>query len=317
MAIGKNLKAILKYKDMTAKELAEKSGVSVNTLYGIIQRDNSTIKPDIDAKISNVLEIRPYSLSMLSDLSHTITTLILEVLDHNDLNDESAGCTHPFNEALVYELSNSTKTKDIFRNIMAVIDVDNEHPYYVTFFIHHLYYFCMLTPKQETPIYNTLEYLFKKMPEYYKIVGDLLTNYYIIFDIIWDNSGTSPPVSDCLDGLDLIKNSDENSFYLEKLVYNNCEEIEFGYANHSNTVSADDSSIKKNLKCKDSQLMPYIKPSYQKSYKKVFQSLNDKGQEKLLEQARLLAKIPDYQADNPKKNTSMDDSGDTADNDEF
>ena len=57
MAIGKQLKKILNDKKMTVKELAEKSGVSVNTLYGIIARDNLTIKPDIAVKIKSVLEI--------------------------------------------------------------------------------------------------------------------------------------------------------------------------------------------------------------------------------------------------------------------
>lgn len=57
MAVGKTLKEILSNKNMTVKELAAKSGVSVNTLYAIIQRDNLTIKPDIAQKICEVLEI--------------------------------------------------------------------------------------------------------------------------------------------------------------------------------------------------------------------------------------------------------------------
>ena len=57
MAVGKNLKKILSDKNMTVKELAAKSGISVNTLYAIIQRDNLTIKPDIAHEICNVLEI--------------------------------------------------------------------------------------------------------------------------------------------------------------------------------------------------------------------------------------------------------------------
>lgn len=62
MAIGKNLKYILKHKKMSLKELADNSGVSVHTLYGIIKRDNQTVKPDILEKISNSLNISAMAL---------------------------------------------------------------------------------------------------------------------------------------------------------------------------------------------------------------------------------------------------------------
>lgn len=57
MAIGIRLKEILKQKKMTVKQLSENSGVSENTLYGIIKRDNKTINPDIAAKIVDCLHI--------------------------------------------------------------------------------------------------------------------------------------------------------------------------------------------------------------------------------------------------------------------
>lgn len=57
MAIGKRLKELLKQHGMTVRELAEKSGVSENTLYAIIKRDNKTLNPDIAAKISEALQV--------------------------------------------------------------------------------------------------------------------------------------------------------------------------------------------------------------------------------------------------------------------
>lgn len=62
MGIGKNLKYILKNKKMSIKELAENSGVSINTLYGIIKRDNKTVNPEILDKISKSLNISVMAL---------------------------------------------------------------------------------------------------------------------------------------------------------------------------------------------------------------------------------------------------------------
>lgn len=57
MAIGKRLKELLQQRGMTVRELAVKSGISENTLYAIIKRDNKTLNPDIAAKISEALQI--------------------------------------------------------------------------------------------------------------------------------------------------------------------------------------------------------------------------------------------------------------------
>lgn len=57
MAIGSKLKEILKQKKITVKQLAKDSGISENTLYGIIKRDNKTLNPDIAAKIVDCLQI--------------------------------------------------------------------------------------------------------------------------------------------------------------------------------------------------------------------------------------------------------------------
>lgn len=57
MAIGAKLKLLLKQRKMTVTELADKTGISINTLYGIIKRDNKTINPDTAAKIVDCLGV--------------------------------------------------------------------------------------------------------------------------------------------------------------------------------------------------------------------------------------------------------------------
>lgn len=51
MGIGVNLKKLLKEKKMSVQELSKISGISANTLYGIIKRDNNTLQPDILEKL--------------------------------------------------------------------------------------------------------------------------------------------------------------------------------------------------------------------------------------------------------------------------
>lgn len=46
MAIGKNLKYICKMRGMTLKELSEKSGIPIGTIYSITQRDPDSINSE-------------------------------------------------------------------------------------------------------------------------------------------------------------------------------------------------------------------------------------------------------------------------------
>ncbi len=57
MGLGKNLKEILKQKNMTIKDLSEKTGISANTLYSITKRDGRTARFDIIKKICSVLGV--------------------------------------------------------------------------------------------------------------------------------------------------------------------------------------------------------------------------------------------------------------------
>ena len=78
MAIGTRLKELLKQKKMTVKQLSNQSGISENTLYGIIKRDNKTINPDIAGKIVDCLEI---SINELLSLDEFINSSKIELDD--------------------------------------------------------------------------------------------------------------------------------------------------------------------------------------------------------------------------------------------
>lgn len=59
MGYGSEIKALIKGNGMTIKELSEKSGVSINTLYSITKRDSKRIDEDTRSKISAVIDIPP------------------------------------------------------------------------------------------------------------------------------------------------------------------------------------------------------------------------------------------------------------------
>ena len=57
MGIGLRIKSILHDRKMTIKQLSEKSGVSINTLYSITKRDSDNVDPVILKKLSTALDI--------------------------------------------------------------------------------------------------------------------------------------------------------------------------------------------------------------------------------------------------------------------
>lgn len=62
MGFGIKLKKILKEKGLTIKELAELSGISINTLYSITKRDTEIPTREIIDKIANALNINDVDL---------------------------------------------------------------------------------------------------------------------------------------------------------------------------------------------------------------------------------------------------------------
>lgn len=47
MGIGLNLKQTLKEYELTVTELSRKTGISTNTFYAMIRRDNNKISPEM------------------------------------------------------------------------------------------------------------------------------------------------------------------------------------------------------------------------------------------------------------------------------
>ena len=62
MGIGTNLKLALKEYDLTVAELSRKTGISTNTFYAMIRRDNNKISPDMLKKICDNTDITVYDL---------------------------------------------------------------------------------------------------------------------------------------------------------------------------------------------------------------------------------------------------------------
>ena len=62
MGIGKNLKLALKEYDLTVAELSRKTGISTNTFYAMIRRDNNKISPEMLKKICDNTDITVYDL---------------------------------------------------------------------------------------------------------------------------------------------------------------------------------------------------------------------------------------------------------------
>ena len=69
MGIGKNLKELLKEKNLSIKELSKLSGVSVNTLYSITKRDPKAINIETVEKIASALKM---------DVSYLYSYLIID-----------------------------------------------------------------------------------------------------------------------------------------------------------------------------------------------------------------------------------------------
>lgn len=99
MGVGLRLKGILRLKKMTIKQLAEKSGISVNTLYSITKRDSSRVDRLLLQQIAKALDISVYQLLGESkidgaekDLSDSLDLGLLAIHLHKeyDLPTETA-----------------------------------------------------------------------------------------------------------------------------------------------------------------------------------------------------------------------------------
>lgn len=67
MGVGVQMKNILRDKKMTIKQLSEKSGISVNTLYSITKRDSERVDRVVLQRIADVLEVHILDLLGVAD----------------------------------------------------------------------------------------------------------------------------------------------------------------------------------------------------------------------------------------------------------
>lgn len=83
MGLGSNIKKILQEKNITIKELSEKTGISVNTLYAITKRDSKSANIETLIKISQALDV-PIN-TLVDDGVLSLTNSMLELYG-NDSN---------------------------------------------------------------------------------------------------------------------------------------------------------------------------------------------------------------------------------------
>ena len=108
MGFGNRLKEILKEKDMTIKELAEKSGISINTLYSITKRDTQIPTPDIIRKIAIALGIDEDRLLTMEDITQQIHATLQEINDaERNLRRKLSEISEMLNSDALAELLNT------------------------------------------------------------------------------------------------------------------------------------------------------------------------------------------------------------------
>ena len=116
MAVGTNLKKILKDKKMTIKELSKLSGVKLGTLYDITKRDSFNVRPETLEKIAKTLNIEVADLFLDESVINRANA-------HFDLMEESEVFIKVYKEALndkgkrkVHEYTNDLRKVDEYLN---------------------------------------------------------------------------------------------------------------------------------------------------------------------------------------------------------
>lgn len=85
MAIGKEIGQLISNRGITLKAFSKEAGISYNTLYAIVKRDNETVKPEILKKIAIALNL-PYE-QFLQSISDNMFSQMIQRLD--SLHEES------------------------------------------------------------------------------------------------------------------------------------------------------------------------------------------------------------------------------------
>lgn len=80
MGIGIRLQSILDEQNIKVSQLAKNSGIAPTTIYGIIKRDNNTVKPEILKKLCSALNI---SEEKLLDINLPTVDEIIMIREEN------------------------------------------------------------------------------------------------------------------------------------------------------------------------------------------------------------------------------------------
>jgi transcriptional regulator with XRE-family HTH domain len=142
MGLGSEIKAALKERNMTIKELSERTGISVNTLYAITKRDSTNVNMDIIMKIAKELDMDISSIPMAPKLEKVIELFTgpgnqyLKMLNKltNDTSEKIVLApklnnipSETYTERLIYFFDHlDDSAKEIVINIMADLRLLNE-----------------------------------------------------------------------------------------------------------------------------------------------------------------------------------------------
>lgn len=108
MGFGNRLKELLKEKGMTIKELAEISGISINTLYSITKRDTQIPSSDIINKIADALGVDTTLLLTYEDWKKELDSAFQEInASEKNLRRKLSEITEMLNADALVELLNT------------------------------------------------------------------------------------------------------------------------------------------------------------------------------------------------------------------
>lgn len=102
MGIGTRLRLALREYDLTVAELSRKTGISTNTLYAMIRRDNQKINPEILKKICDNTDITIYDL--LDDCEDYLIKYFDPEASETDITMGDYILTHIWNDEQLSEI---------------------------------------------------------------------------------------------------------------------------------------------------------------------------------------------------------------------
>jgi transcriptional regulator with XRE-family HTH domain len=346
MTIGDKLRFFMFTKHMSVKELSQKSGVSVDTIYSILSRDKKRISAKTDKKLSDVLETYPF-MEMSEDI-------IMYQVDH----EHGWGSLYYWNKPIKYY----PRSDDFFVNYKVTSGSTGEQRIMSAYdfgFCYEEY-----SKSGVGNFFDVVDNLVMPIIQGDSLIDAFLFSVKFLCDLDEDDSKwelkkiiledaklNSPELFEKLENM---KKSIQNSKYFNvgvglEEIHKNCKFVDVGIHNILVRVLKNNATIRKSVLQflpnnvgyyeevmlnsknipKDDYLFQLFDEEYSsrrnarleitnfKDSEKFFSllsRLNEKGKEKTIEQMSMLVKIPEYQVDNTSDIDKTDVSGDTDDN---